>query len=105
MNFDKCPTCGQDTDFATNEQRKRFFALVALIIEKLWETSKVRWSKDEISDHLKMKFLGGKERTSKSGRNIIVLPSLSSIKKGPMSEFQDQCEAFASDKWGIWLDE
>ena len=105
MNFDKCPTCGQDTDLATNEQRKRFFALVALIIEKLLETSKVRWTKEEVSDHLKMKFLGGKERTTKSGKNIIVLQSLSSIKKTPMSEFLTACEAFASEKWGIWLDE
>ena len=97
-----CPTCGQRTDRATLEQKKRYFALIGLIMEKGHEKG-IRYSKEDLSDMLKLKFLGAEEKTLPNGKTITLLPSLASMDVRQMAEYQDQCEAWAADR-GIWLD-
>ena len=98
----RCPTCHQRTDRATNEQKKRFWALVGLILEKAGEKG-LKYTKEDMADLLKLKFLGAKERTLPSGRHFVELPSIAGLDVMEMSNFLDQCQAWAADK-GIFLD-
>lgn len=98
----RCPTCGQRTDLATYEQKKRYFSLIGLLIEKSHEKG-LRYDKDLLSDMLKLKFLGARETVLPSGKVITQLPSIAGLSVDKMAKYQDQCEAWAADK-GVWLD-
>ena len=98
----KCKTCGREPR-RSNEVNKRYWALLALVSEKL-KPQGVQYSRDSWHTYMKEKFLGAKEVWLPNGTMRVYSESTSSMDKGEFSEYLDKVQAWCGEH-NVWLDE
>lgn len=101
MIGDKCPTCGRRMN-RTPEQNKRYWALIALLMEKGNEKN-LKYFKEDWHDMMKIKFLGAREVKLPSGKVITRVNDTHNLDTNEFGEFLDQVQAWASEH-GVFLD-